>query len=95
MEGGEKKGCKDRITSYFHVRQERERERRGGRGRRREKERKERRGKKAAQCQTISKVPSKADCIKGISQVKQSPNRQGCEREQTKRGSNLPSFCVG
>ena len=38
--------------------------------------------KKLVQYQAINKTPSRADYTKGISQAKQSPNHQGCERDQ-------------
>ena len=78
----EREKATEREQPVFYVRQtERERERKE------EKKNKKKikarlTVKKLGQHQTINKMPSRADYAKGISQGKQSPNHQGCERNR-------------
>lgn len=108
VETGEKEGwsrerekATEREQPVFYVRQtERKRDRE------REKRREEKQNKKKikarltvkklGQYQTINKMPSRADYAKGISQGKQSPNHQGCERNQKlkKEAVSPPSVLV-
>ena len=89
MVGRGRKGCKDREQPVFHVRCEKERKQK------RNKERKEKEGNCESwhSIRPINKMPSRTDCIKGISQVKQSPNCQGCERDQKPRKEAVPLQC--
>lgn len=80
----EREKATEREQPVFYVRQtERETERERKEEKKNKKKIKARLTvKKLGQHQTINKMPSRADYAKGISQGKQSPNHQGCERNR-------------
>lgn len=110
MEAGEKQGWREEEgkaarteSSQYFMSDKKEQEKEGGRvggeseGRRRgRKEGKKRNLRKLAPYQTIHKMPPRADCIKGISRIKQSTNRQRCERDQRlKKEAFSPLYVLG